>query len=195
MNPYLFNCEQKCEGSFHYSEESKKMICDEECPRNNFIDDETGECIERCRKLIDNNFCVSVCPEGKTEFNGYCLENVEIPTIIVTKTVVLDNPNPPNPSSSSNPPPSSSNSPPNTSNSSPSSSNSPSPSNSNYSPIGNKGSENKENNNKEFLEIIKILEKKMSENINSLDYSLNIKNGNISLCGIYFNGSKINCGN
>ena len=80
---------KKCEGSFHYSEESKKMICDEECPRNNYIDEETGECIERCRKLIDNNFCVSVCPIGKTEFNGYCLENVEIPTIIVTKTVIV----------------------------------------------------------------------------------------------------------
>ena len=183
LNPYLFNCEQKCEGSFHYSEESKKMICDEECPRNNYIDEETGECIERCRKLIDNNFCVSECPTGKTEFNGYCLENVEIPTIIVTKTIIMTNPNLPNPSINNSPS---------------SSSNSPSPSNSYSSPSGNKDNESKEskeNNNIEITKIITIMENKITENINNLDYSLKMKNGNISLCEIYFNGSKINCGN
>ena len=92
LNPYLFNCEKKCEGSFHYSEDTKKIVCDDDCPKNYYIDEQTGDCISECNKLIDNNYCVDECPEGKSEFNGYCLPNVTIPVIEVTKTIIIPNP-------------------------------------------------------------------------------------------------------
>ena len=80
LNPYLFNCEEKCNGSFYYSKETKKLICEEECPKNNYIDEETGKCITNCNKLIDDKYCVNECNDDKIEFNGYCLSNVNIPS-------------------------------------------------------------------------------------------------------------------
>ena len=73
LNPYLFNCENKCIGSFHYSDDDRKIVCEEECPENGFIDINTGECITHCDKLIDDKNCVNECPTGKIESNGYCI--------------------------------------------------------------------------------------------------------------------------
>ena len=90
LNPYLFNCEIKCEGSFHYDEITKLIVCDEKCERNNYIDEATGNCISSCNKLIEGNYCVDECSEGKTEFNGYCLTDVNIPVVIKTIITVIE---------------------------------------------------------------------------------------------------------
>ena len=93
LNPYLFNCEKKCEGSFHYDEVTKLIVCDEKCERNNYIDEATGNCITSCNKLIEGNYCVDECSEGNNEFNGYCLKDVNIPVIIKTIITVIEKTN------------------------------------------------------------------------------------------------------
>ena len=102
LNPYLFNCEVKCNSSFHFDTD-KKMVCDidNKCDRNEFIDEVTGNCISECNKNIDGNYCVNECPEGKINFQKYCLKDVTIPVIVKTiivpveieRTIIYNNPN------------------------------------------------------------------------------------------------------
>ena len=102
LNPYLFNCEVKCNSSFHFDTD-KKMVCDidNKCDRNEFIDEITGNCISECNKNIDGNYCVNECPEGKINFQKYCLKDVTIPVIVKTiivpveieRTIIYNNPN------------------------------------------------------------------------------------------------------
>ena len=178
LNPYLFNCEKKCDGPFHYSNETKKIVCDKECPKNNFIDEETGECLSKCNKLIDNNYCVNECPEGKSEFNGYCLTNVTIPVNIITKTIITPVEKtyipyiPPIPPISSIPI---------------------------YSYETSISSSihdnNKEDNNYiDIVDMIKKIERNFFKYI-TYEYNIAIKNGNISLCGINMNENGIKCSN
>ena len=170
LNPYLFNCEKKCEGSFHYSEETKKIVCDDGCPKDNYIDEETGECISKCDKLIDSNYCVNECPEGKTEFNGYCLLNVVIPTVVVTKTITIPIENIPISSNSDI--------------------------SENKEKEENKERDENKDNNKELMESINKIQMNITNiNINDFSYNLVTKNGNISLCEFYITNSRINCGN
>lgn len=189
LNPYLFNCEKKCESSFHYSEETQKIVCDEECPKNNYIDEETGECISNCNKLIDNNYCVQECPEGKNEFNGYCLSNVTIPVIIITKTILT-------PVESTNTPIISSSK---INSISTSYITDSSPKEKIKTNIIIKEEDNKDINeigyNKEINKIIKLLERNISRHIESSENN-NIEtiNGNFSLCEININETIIKCG-
>ena len=90
LNPYLFNCEKKCEGSFHYDETTKLIVCDDICEKNSYIDEETGKCISTCNKLIEGNYCVNECSEGNKEFNGYCLKDVNIPVVVKTIIQVIE---------------------------------------------------------------------------------------------------------
>ena len=191
LNPYLFNCEKKCEGSFHYSEETKEIVCDEECPKNSYIDKDTGKCITKCEKLIENNYCVNECSEGKNEFNGYCLENVTIPVIIITKSVISpnDNTNDPPISSSSVEPIDNHNT------------------DTDFIPKENQKDDNFEKDNEisynqEINKIIKVMERNISNYIHSTEDNsisnsniISTVNGNISLCIIYMNESIIKCGN
>ena len=101
LNPYLFNCEKKCDSSFHYDEDTKIIVCDEKCEKEQYIDENTGKCINTCNKLIDGNYCVNSCPDGKNVFNGYCLKDVTIP--VVVKTIINpSNPNNQNENSNNN---------------------------------------------------------------------------------------------
>ena len=86
LNPITYNCEKKCNSSFHF-DSNYNMVCDEKCEKDNFIDEISGKCITECDKLIDGNYCVNECPEDKIEFNGYCLKDVSIPVII--KTIII----------------------------------------------------------------------------------------------------------
>ena len=131
LNPYLYNCEKKCEGSFHYDEDTKKIICDTKCEKGNYIDENTGDCMTTCNKLIDGNYCVDECPSDKTEFNGYCLKNVTIPVIIIKDNDTIINTN----------------------------------TNSNNNDDNNQNNNDYYNNfeNKDIIEIIKIIERNISE--------------------------------
>ena len=185
LNPYLFNCEKKCDGSFHYSEETKRIVCDNECPKNNYIDEQTGECISQCRKLIDSNYCVDNCPEGKSEFNGYCLPNITTPVVVITKTIIVPNSSP-----------SSSNNNNEIDNSSPFS-----PNNNNESAfnINSEINDNIEENiminkNIKFINIIKNIEINIKNETLS-ENTIRTENGNISICQILMNQNNIICGN
>lgn len=175
LNPYLYNCEEKCDNSFHYSNQTKKIICDLDCPKEKYIDEETGECISTCNKFINNNFCVNRCPEGKKEFNKYCLENIAIPSIIIEKIITIpietvkDN---------------------NNTNSSIIESTKQDEEKHKEIEENNKNVENK----KEIVEIIKEMENNFNQTINNNDNIERTKYGNISICQIYMNESKINCG-
>ena len=48
---------------------------------------------------------------------------------------------------------------------------------------------------KEIAQIIKIIENNFTQIINNNENNYKTNNGNISICEIYLNGSKINCGN
>ena len=94
LNPYLFNCEKKCDSSFHYDEDTKIMVCDARCQKEQYIDENTGKCINTCNKLIDGNYCVNNCPEGKSKFNGYCLKDNIIPVNPSNPSPNIDDNNP-----------------------------------------------------------------------------------------------------
>ena len=199
LNPYLYNCEKKCDGTFHYSELTKKIICDIQCPKNNYIDEDTGDCIPSCTKLIEGNYCVNQCSEGKIVFNKYCLENVEIPTIIIEKTTIVEKENTKTDSSDS-----SNNDENNEKMSLDSSENSKEDDNNKENNDKESQDNNKEdpsqtktekNSQKEIVQIIKIIENNFTQIINNNENNYKTNNGNISICEIYLNGSKINCGN
>ena len=82
-NPYLFNCVNKCDKNFHFDENTKQLICDSDtenkkCPEDNYIDADSENCVENCekiKKLYNGIYCVLKCPDGKIEYNGYCVSN------------------------------------------------------------------------------------------------------------------------
>ena len=176
LNPYLFTCENKCTGSFHYADDNKKIVCEDECPENGYIDVNTGECIATCDKLIDDNNCVDECPSGKIESNGYCIATPQITTDIKTEPI----PHSSIPSTTPSTSPSTTPSPIHTTIITTSPTIIPSPN----------------NNLTEISEVINMIENhNISKYIqNKGDEIIETKNGNISLCRLYINDNKMKCG-